>query len=213
MDCRSLVPAAEPISMVRRPVMCAMSYGTTRNRSWPVIVRMTISACTVLSIGVSTAGAQDARGPRAQRTPAVPALAELQRLFDAYVLVQAEEQLQLNDQQYPQFLSRVRTLQEVRRGNQQQRNRLVLELQRLSVGRGKGSDSAIKVRLKALQELEVRSAEEVRKAYEAVDEVLDLRQQARFRVLEEQMERRKLELLTRARGANRPGRADAEPSR
>ena len=39
---------------------------------------------------------------------------------------------------------------------------------------------------------------------EAVDQVLDLRQQARFRVFEEQMERRKVELLLRARQANRP---------
>jgi hypothetical protein len=33
--------------------------------------------------------------------------------------------------------------------------------------------------------------------------VLDLRQQIRFRVFEEQMERRKIELLVRARQANR----------
>ncbi len=38
----------------------------------------------------------------------------------------------------------------------------------------------------------------------AVDDVLTVRQQAQFRVFEEQMERRKLELLMRARQANRP---------
>jgi hypothetical protein len=34
---------------------------------------------------------------------------------------------------------------------------------------------------------------------EALNQVLDVRQQARFRVFEEQMERRKMELLMRAR--------------
>jgi hypothetical protein len=44
----------------------------------------------------------------------------------------------------------------------------------------------------------------VKKAYDAIDQVLDVRQQAKFRVFEELMERRKLELVTRARQANRP---------
>jgi hypothetical protein len=39
---------------------------------------------------------------------------------------------------------------------------------------------------------------------DGLNQVLDTRQQARFRLLEEQMERRKLELLMRARQANRP---------
>ena len=47
------------------------------------------------------------------------------------------------------------------------------------------------------------AAEFIRKAQGAVDQVLDVRQQARFRVFEENMERRKLELLARARQANR----------
>ena len=40
----------------------------------------------------------------------------------------------------------------------------------------------------------------------AIDQVLDLRQQARFRVFEEQMDRRKLELVMRARQANQASR-------
>ena len=45
---------------------------------------------------------------------------------------------------------------------------------------------------------------ETRKAYDDVDQMLDVRQQAKFRIFEELMERRKLELVTRARQANRP---------
>jgi len=38
---------------------------------------------------------------------------------------------------------------------------------------------------------------------DAVDQLLDVRQQARFRLFEEQMERRKFELVTIARQNNR----------
>ena len=50
----------------------------------------------------------------------------------------------------------------------------------------------------------MRSASDVKKAYDAIDQILDIRQQAKFRVFEENMERRKLELVTRARQNNRP---------
>ena len=51
----------------------------------------------------------------------------------------------------------------------------------------------------------------MRKAYNALDEVLDVRQQARFRVFEEQIERRKIELLMRARQQNRPNQQRPQP--
>ena len=131
--------------------------------------------------------------------------AEIQKLFDAYLVMEAQQALALTDQQYPQFLTRLRTLQDTRRRNQQQRIQLMGELQRLTNPRAaeRGDEAAIKERLAALQELESRNAAEMRKAYAALDEVLDVRQQARFRVFEEQIERRKIELLMRARQQNR----------
>jgi hypothetical protein len=131
---------------------------------------------------------------------------EIQKLFDAYLVMEAQQALQLSDQQYPQFLSRLRTLQETRRKNQQERNQLMNQLQRLTNPRAqvRGDEAMIKERLTGLQELESRNNAEMRKAYNALDEVLDIRQQARFRVFEEQIERRKIELLMRARQQNRP---------
>ncbi len=131
--------------------------------------------------------------------------AEIQKLFDAYLVIEAQQALELTDDQYAPFLTRLRGLQETRRRNQQERFRLLGELQRLSAPRLKVvADAALKERLAALQELDLRTAAELRNAYTSVDEVLDLRQQARFRIFEEQIERRKLELLMRARQQNRP---------
>jgi hypothetical protein len=64
-------------------------------------------------------------------------------------------------------------------------------------------EGQIKDRLKSLDELDARADGDVRKAYDAINQMLDVRQQAKFRVFEENMERRKLELVTRARQANR----------
>lgn len=127
--------------------------------------------------------------------------AEIQRLFDAYVIMQAQQELQLSDEQYPRFLTRVRTLQDVRRRHQVERGRILQELRRIT--QNNADEALIRPRLTALADLDQRSVTEVRTAISAVDEVLDLRQQARFRIFEEQMERRKVELVLRAQQGNR----------
>ncbi len=122
-------------------------------------------------------------------------------MLDAYAVVQAQDALQLNDAQYGTFVARLKKLQETRRKNQQARNQIIQELRRLA---GPGAtppydESAVRADLKALRDADDRSAAELRRAYDAIDEVLDVPQQARFRIFEEQIERRKLDLLMRAR--------------
>jgi Spy/CpxP family protein refolding chaperone len=128
--------------------------------------------------------------------------AEIQRMFDSYALVQAQEQLKLGDDQFAQFFARFRSLQEVRRRVQNERNRRIQELRRLALD-PKSDETPMKDQMKALQDLDVRGAAEIKRALDAVDQVLDVRQQARFRVFEELMERRKIDLVTRARQNNR----------
>ena len=128
--------------------------------------------------------------------------AEVQKMFDAYALMQAQEQLKIGDEQFARFLTRYKALQDIRRKAVQEHARLVMELRRLLNG-PQPDEAQLKERMAGLQELEGRSAADIRKAYEAVDQVLEVTQQAKFRVFEELMERRKLELVTRARQANR----------
>jgi hypothetical protein len=147
---------------------------------------------------------------RAQRQPALPGgdltvgPAELQKLFDSYALVQAQQFLAIPDEQYTKFLARFIALQTARRQALQQHTRGLNQL-RKALNDG-SADDQISSAMKQLQEIDERGVSEARKALEGVDQVLDLRQQARFRVFEEQMERRKLELVTRARQANRGAR-------
>ena len=81
---------------------------------------------------------------------------------------------------------------------------MIAELQRMTNPRNPkpADESDLTRRLSALQELEARQAADLRRAYNGIDEVLSPLQRARFRVLEDQIERRKLELVGRARQNN-----------
>lgn len=134
--------------------------------------------------------------------------AEVVNMLDAYAVVQAQDALQLSDGQYGQFVARLRKLHQTRRQAQQERNRILQQLRRLAGPQATQIDeNAIRANIKALRDLDERAAGEIRRAYDSVDEVLDARQQGRFRVFEETLERRKLDLLMRARqGAAGPRR-------
>ncbi len=168
-------------------------------------IRFALVGCVILLAGTAGVAAQ----PQAQRGGTVPAPdetvvspAEIQRMFDSYALMQAQEQLKIADDRFPQFITRFKALQDVRRRSLNERARAIQDLRKL-VNDPQPDDAAMKERLKALDELEARNDTDVKKAYDALNQVLDVRQQAKFRVFEENMERRKLELVNRARQPNR----------
>jgi len=161
-------------------------------------------------------GVQSAQPPVAVEPTITPA--ELQQLFDSWALLQAQGFLKMNDEQFARFLPRFKALQDTRRRGLQQRTRVLNQL-RKAVNDNEPDEQQFKASIKLLQEIDDRVALDTRKAYEAVDQVLDVMQQAKFRIFEEQMERRKLELVTIARErareagrANNPNRAQQPPA-
>jgi hypothetical protein len=166
-----------------------------------LLKRLACTTALLMLVPATFVEAQARQGPRARRNAA-----EVQRLFDAYTLAQAQDALKLTDAQYPEFVTRMKALQDVRHRNQQARLQLLREIDRLT-GRGAG-EAELRDGLKALREHDARAAADLQKAYAELDEVLDTRQQARFRLFEESMERKKLDLLMRAR---QRGRARLEP--
>jgi hypothetical protein len=134
--------------------------------------------------------------------PATFSAGQIQRWFEAYTVLQAQDALRLSETQYGRFVTRLKSLQEARRRHQQARNQILADLRKLTnpqVTPAPGDDTRIAERLKALRDEDERGAVDLKKSYDALDETLDPRQQARFRVFEERMEQQKLELLTRAR--------------
>ncbi|MCX6539364.1 MAG: hypothetical protein NT151_10610 [Acidobacteria bacterium] len=160
----------------------------------------------IVVVAAGTAAAQTQRQPPRGAGPAARAdqsgPAEVQRLFDAYIVIRAQEALKLDDDQFTQFLPKLRALQQTRQRNEQAHNQLVAELGRLTGPNAQFDEAQVREKLKALQDLAGRAAAELRKAYDSIDQALDVKQQARFRVFEVQMERRKLELVMQARRAN-----------
>jgi hypothetical protein len=169
--------------------------------------RLLIAIGMVASLVIGAAARQQTL-PQDLPPPLAPG--EVQRLLDGYAVIQAQEFLGLSDEQFGQFLPRLRALQEVRRRNEQERVRLLVELNRMTNPKaGQVADADIRDRLRSLRELEARSATDLQRAYDAIDQTIDLRQQARFRIFEQQIEQRKLQLLMRARQANRQNRPPA----
>ena len=166
----------------------------------------------MLSLLILTIALAQTPAERPAARPERPALtnAELVDMLDTYAIVQAQQALQLNDAQYGQFVTRLKRLHQIRRQNTRLRSQILQDLRRLTQEVAP-DENALRTRMKALDDHDIRAADDLRRAYSAVDEVLDSRQQARFRLFEERIERQKLDLLMRAR--NRAGRAKEQPGR
>jgi hypothetical protein len=143
--------------------------------------------------GPPARGGRGAAGAGQALTPV-----ELERWLDSYVLIQAQDALKITDAQFPRFLQRLNAVQATRRRNAAARRQILATFGR-QLRATPVDEAGMREQLKALRELEVRAADELRKAYDGLDEALEPVQQARFRLFEQQVERRQIELLMKAR--------------
>ncbi len=168
-----------------------------------------VLACPGSVLAGATYETLGAQPPPPQRVapPALPggpegaiSVGQIQRWFEAFTVLQAQEALNLSDAQYGRFVTRLKALHDIRRRHQLTRNQLMGDLRKLTNPQSGTNDEAqLNDRLKALRDENDLAGVELAKAYEGVDETLDTRQQARFRIFEERMEQQKLELLMRTR--------------
>lgn len=144
---------------------------------------------------------------------------EVYRMFDMFVMTQAQMQLQLADPQFTEFFRRMTHLQNVQRRHRNQRQRVLVEIRRLvAPGIQVPDETAIAARIRELDDVEAQHQMEERQALGAIDVILQPPQRAHFRIFLENMERRKVELLMRARQGGPPpaargGRAGQAPIR
>ena len=177
-----------------------------------VHARSILLAAALTTIVAGTAFAQQprARVGRSQAQAGPPQLpggqdgpisaGKVAQLFDAYTMVQAQDALQLTEEQYGRFVTRFKALQDSRRRHQGARNQIMVDLRRQTNPQNGANDEGILTeRLKSLRDEDDRAAVELKRAYEGVEETLDVRQRARLRVFEERMEQQKLELVMKAR--------------
>lgn len=161
------------------------------------------------NLGPMQQGQQGQRGRglnQPNQGPNAP-MQELQEVFDAFALVQAQRILQLDDEQYGRFFPKMSRVYQLRRTHGQARMRLVNEIRRLYAGPQRGTDAQLAEAVARLDALEAQFGNDMRALRLAVDEVMTPRQRAGLRFFEEDMERQKVDFITKSRqgGAARQG--------
>jgi len=165
---------------------------------------LTVVSVAPVAAGPVPSGIEGQRQPLPGPPPGPPEGAisapQIQRWFEAFTVLQAQEALQLSEAQYGRFVTRLKALQDTRRRHLIGRNQIMGDLRRLTNPQnGTNDEAALTERLRSLRDQDDRAAVDLKKAYEGLDETLDVRQQGRFRIFEERMEQQKLELLMKTR--------------
>ena len=154
----------------------------------------------LLACGAAAAGAQGQQGPAsgAER----PLRTEAFKMVDAYVISNLQESLGLTDEQFAKAVPLVQKVQADRRQYLMERTLKIREMRRL-LHQGGASEAQVLDLLRQVKALDAEGPSATRRDLEALDAVLTPLQQAKFRVLELEVEQRMRELVRRVRP--RPG--------
>jgi Spy/CpxP family protein refolding chaperone len=166
---------------------------------------------TILGLLLASGGARAGTQAPApdQATPGAdrPARVEAFRMVDAYVMSNLQESLGLTDDQFAKAVPLVKKLQTERREYLLKRTQKVREMRGL-LHQGGASEAQVVELLREVKALDAEGPTATRRNVEALDAVLTPIQQAKFRVLELEVELRMRELVRRAgpRGGGRSPR-------
>jgi Spy/CpxP family protein refolding chaperone len=130
-----------------------------------------------------------------------PSADELSGMVDAYVLSKLQDALGLSDEQFGRMVVAQKKLQDARRSHRRERME-VLRQMRQSLRRDDAGEEELLPLLTRHEELRDRFAQEEKERYRDIDAILDVRQRARYRILEAEIERR-LQQLIRQSGERR----------
>jgi len=125
------------------------------------------------------------------------------RMIDAYFVSNLQESLGLTDEQFVRLLPMVKRLQNDRRQLAQRRQRALQEMRKL-LQSGTATEGRLEDLLRELKAVESEQPTVVRRDLEAIDGVLTPVQQAKYRILELEVERKIRDVMTQMRGQARP---------
>jgi hypothetical protein len=158
------------------------------------------AALSLLVAAPSLRAQEEPGGPPFRRgVPGGPAREELFKIVDAYMVSNLQESLGLTDDQFAKLLPVVKRMQAERRGFATRRVALVVEMRRL-LNTGGAGEARVAELMKDLRALEAEEPTAMRRHLDAVDAALTPVQQAKFRIMEMDVDRRIRELMNRARG-------------
>ncbi|MBN2370990.1 MAG: hypothetical protein JXO72_10935 [Vicinamibacteria bacterium] len=163
-----------------------------------MIARTTIVMLMVMSAGAMAQekSAEPGERPRVSRE-------EMNRLIDEYLSRKIEGRLDLTTQQYARVMPLVRKLQCDRRHYARRRFETLREL-RCLLEKGGAIELKISAIVSELRTLDAEAPVTIQRDMEAIDAVLSPMQQAKYRVIEFEVERRIGELRRHARHPREP---------
>jgi hypothetical protein len=174
---------------------------------------LAVSPLLMMGSGVRPVSALGQESPRPD--PGRAARDEAFKMVDAYVVSNLQESLGLTDEQFTRLLPLVMKLHNDRRDLVHRRLQSLRELRRL-LASGGATEAQVDERLREVKKLENDEPAMLRRDRDAVDAALSPLQQAKFRVLEAEVEQKIRGLRNRMQMERRPGgrgrrEAPAEP--
>ena len=162
-----------------------------------------------LVLGIGPAGAAALAQEEEPAGAGSPVREEAFRMVDAYLVSNLQESLGLTDEQFAKAIPLVKRLQSERRQYLLERTRTVREMRRL-LQRGGATETQVLDLLKQVKALDAEGPLRTRRNLDALDAMLSPLQQAKYRVLELEVEQRMRELMNRVRPRAQP-RQGARP--
>jgi Spy/CpxP family protein refolding chaperone len=129
------------------------------------------------------------------------------RMVDAYIVSNLQESVGLTDEQFVKILPLVTRLQSERREAGERRREGLREMRRL-LQSGTATEGRVLERLREVKAIEVEEVDSLRRNLESIDAVLTPIQQAKFRVMQIEVEQKIRELMQEARERRRGERQD-----
>jgi hypothetical protein len=128
-------------------------------------------------------------------------------MVDAYVVSNLQETLGLSDEEFVKVLPLVKRLQSERRELGEKRRRALREMREL-LQPGGANEAQVAEKLKEVKALEAEEFERLRQNLDAVDAALRPLQQAKFRIMQVEVEQKIREILQEVRQRRRGERPE-----
>jgi len=149
-----------------------------------------LALCAGIAVGVAEPG---------QRWTPQPAHQDVQGMMEAYILSKLQDALDLTDEQFGQMVVAQTKLSDTRRDYRQNRMRVLRQMRQILQNEEAGEDE-LQPLLDELEALRDEFLSDEKRRYQAIDSILDVRQQARYRILEVELQRRLQEMMRRVQG-------------
>ena len=160
-----------------------------------ILTKKLLPALVVLSV---FAMATDSIAQNRERNPQ-PNRQEVEGMMEAYILSKLQDSLDLTDEQFGSMVVAQKKLSDTRREYRRDRMQ-VLRRMRETLQREQSGESELQPLLSQLDTLRDDFASAEKSRYAAIDTILDIRQRARYRILEVELQRRLTEMMRQVRG-------------